>query len=199
MMRIVAMLTLALIVSGCSSNPVPTTNDYLLVHPAQTKPLPVLPAAAPSLLLQQVSLAPHLRGLHILRPSGRLDELVYERPAAPLPHVLTSWLREDLLRSGHFTQVIPPDDPGQASMRLSVHCHRFEIIEEPDGSSHALVLLEANMRFDHSTSAPRWSRRFFGERDCPSQPSAKDLVAALSEALGDASGKLSESLPLDSH
>ena len=183
LVRCLPLLTLTLLVSGCSSllhSTAPVAQTYVLRAAAPATdartPLPV------TLQWLPVSLAPGLDSTRILllRSGNRLDFYAGARWAAPLGALLDALLLQTLRDSGQFAHIASDGAGMDADLVLAVTVRRFEV-EQAEGG-----LPVAQAELDCTLASRREQRQLASFRVAAQVPASANrlgsVVAALEQA-----------------
>ncbi len=185
-----ALLSLLLLAGACSSAESPEIHRYLVRdRAAEARAVPPNPKA-PTLHVAKVDVAGHLEGIAILRDGGVVDTLVYHRFAAPVAEMVARMLLPRLERSGAFRAVLGPESLADAALSLRVDVGRFELEEHSDGSTVAVVVLDAELYRRGSREVLETFRATAATPARAGRTEVKDLVLALEDAASSAADTL---------
>ena len=187
----VLVFLLPFLLAGCTTTPAPPTSYYLL-SPASREEAPELPEG-PTLRVSRVQVAAHVRGIALIRPDQRVDTVVYHRWASPPETMVEEWVREELLQTGAFRFVAGTFSPVRTDYTLELEVRRLDVeVPERGGAPRGVVVLEG-LLYSESPRAVRLSRRWSGF-GTSGEGGVAGVVAALREALDEASARLAEDL-----
>jgi uncharacterized protein len=170
--------------AGCSTSAPPR------LYTLASRPGPTLAHGPATIAVRDVALAKYLDRPQIVRRGGvyQLEAAEFDRWGEPLSDMVTRVLIEDLSQRLPGSQVFRDASPTatDAQATLEIDISRFDA--DPDDT----VVLAARWALRHGEQpGPAQSARFTAK---PASKSTTDLVAAMSDALGQLADRIAASL-----
>jgi uncharacterized lipoprotein YmbA len=171
---------------ACQSSPVEPVTFYGLGL-AIEGPLE-LPEAGPVLRILPVEVAPHLRGITIVRrPSGIVDPLLYHQWIGPLEALVEDALRAAIEKTGAARLVLGSRTPGRPDLLLRVRVARLEIEDAGAGEeTSAVAELEALLLANDAAETIRGFARHRARVPARDVANVPGVVAAIDAAFVEA-------------